>query len=345
VTIAMSSRDGRVRRAAARARSDTNSARKGSPKASRRLAGHERERVNEVQRGRLLAAVADVVAERGFPQVTVAHIVARSGVSRRTFYDLFEDREEAFLAAFDHAIKRAAATVIPAYERPERWRERVRAGLATLLQFLDEEPELGRLVVVDALAAGHQALQRRTRVLDALIATVDEGRTEAKAGHEPPPLTAEGTVGAVLAIIHARLLERDPEPLTGLTGSLMGMIVLPYLGPGAAQKELARPNTTAHKRSRRGHRDPLEGLDMRLTYRTIRVLMAIAAQPGASNRQVADHAGVGDQGQISKLLARLQTLGLIENTGQGQTKGEPNAWVLTHTGRQVERAIRTEAGS
>jgi AcrR family transcriptional regulator/DNA-binding MarR family transcriptional regulator len=300
--------------------------------------------VNEIQRGRLLAAMADVVAERGFPRVTVAHIVARSGVSRRTFYELFEDREEAFIAAFDHAIQRAAATVLPAYERPGRWREQVRAGLTALLEFLDEEPELGALVVVDSLAAGPRALQRRTRVLDTLIAAIDEGRTEAKAGHEPPPLTAEGTVGAVLSIIHARLLERDPEPLTGLTGSLMGMIVLPYLGPGAAQKELAKPNPTAHKRSRRGHRDPLDGLDMRLTYRTIRVLMAIATHPGASNRETADAAGVGDQGQISKLLARLQTLGLIENAGQGQAKGEPNAWVLTPKGRQVEQAIRTESG-
>lgn len=83
---------------------------------------------------------------------------------------------------------------------------------------------------------------------------------------------------------------------------------------------------------------------MRLTYRTLRVLAAIAAQPGASNREVAEHADIADQGQMSRLLARLQKLGLIENTGQGQPQGEPNAWTLTAKGTEVEQAIRVQAG-
>jgi hypothetical protein len=78
---------------------------------------------------------------------------------------------------------------------------------------------------------------------------------------------------------------------------------------------------------------------MRLTYRTVRVLMAVAAQPGGSNRQVADGSGIGDQGQISKLLARLHGLGLIENTGVGTVRGAPNSWVLTDRGWQVQGAI------
>jgi chromosome segregation and condensation protein ScpB len=88
---------------------------------------------------------------------------------------------------------------------------------------------------------------------------------------------------------------------------------------------------------------------MRLTYRTMRVLTAIAAHPGASNRQIADAAGVADQGQISKLLLRLHNLALIHNIGEGPTKGEPNAWTLTTTGEEVERTIReqttTETGA
>ncbi len=79
--------------------------------------------------------------------------------------------------------------------------------------------------------------------------------------------------------------------------------------------------------------DPLRELDMRLTYRTVRVLLAIDAIGGRgsppSNRQVATAAGISDQGQISKLLARLQPLGLIGNTGGDHAKGEPNAWSLT----------------
>jgi DNA-binding IclR family transcriptional regulator len=83
---------------------------------------------------------------------------------------------------------------------------------------------------------------------------------------------------------------------------------------------------------------------MRLTYRTLMVLSAIATNPGTSNRHVAEHAGIHDQGQISKLLGRLTKLGLIHNTGQGQPNGEPNAWTLTHKGAEIQQAIGTETG-
>ncbi|HEY2140592.1 MAG TPA: hypothetical protein VGG98_00865, partial [Solirubrobacteraceae bacterium] len=80
-------------------------------------------------------------------------------------------------------------------------------------------------------------------------------------------------------------------------------------------------------------------LPMRLTYRTARVLEVLEECPGASNRTVAEQAEVSDQGQISKLLARLERIGLLSNTGQGHTKGEPNAWHLTPSGKEVTRAI------
>jgi DNA-binding MarR family transcriptional regulator len=87
----------------------------------------------------------------------------------------------------------------------------------------------------------------------------------------------------------------------------------------------------------------LKELDMRLTYRTVRVLIAIGSHAGASNRQVGEAAGIADQGQISKLLARLDGLGLIENRGAGHSRGEANAWRLSEKGQEVERTIRAEA--
>ena len=123
--------------------------------------GLPREHVTEIQRVRILAAMADVAAERGAGAASVAHIVARAGVSRRTFYDLFEDREDCFLAAFDEAVAQAACAVIPAYEGETRWRERIRAGLLALLVFCEEEPALARLCVVEALAAGPRAANRQ----------------------------------------------------------------------------------------------------------------------------------------------------------------------------------------
>jgi AcrR family transcriptional regulator len=300
-------------------------------------------RVSEIQRQRILAAMADVTAERGAAAVTVAHIVARSGVSRRTFYELFSDREECLLAALDQAIRRAKDAVLPAYEAPGRWRERIRAGLAAMLQFLDEEPAMARLCVVESLGAGPRALERHTQIVQALIAAVDKGRTEARPGKRPPPLTAEGTVGAALAVIHARLLVPNRKPLSPLTPALMGLIVHPYLGQPAAERELSKPAPQIQTNKRSRTTDPFDGLDMRLTYRTVRVLIAIAANPRASNRGVATAAGIADQGQISKLLTRLQNLGLICNQGEGAPKGAPNAWALTAKGQEVERSIRIES--
>lgn len=298
-----------------------------------------REQVSEIQRARMLTAMVDAVAERGVSNISVAHVVSRSGVSRRTFYEIFDDCEDCFLAAFDRAVEQIAAQVVPAYEQPSRWQDKVRAGLIALLEFLDYDRATGRLVVVEALGAGPRGLEHRRRVLAPIIAVVDLGRGDVKRGGGPPPLTAEGVVGAVLSVIHTRLVESESDPVLPLANALMGMIVLPYLGPAAAQRELGRslPESRSDPRQLRG--DPLKDLDMRLTYRTVRVLMAVGQVPDASNRRLADAAGVSDQGQISKLLTRLTTLGLIENGVQGPARGEPNAWRLTPRGRELESAL------
>jgi len=130
--------------------------------------------------------------------------------------------------------------------------------------------------------------------------------------------------------------------MVALLGPLMGMIVLPYQGQAVAAREVAR-SVPRRRRVAPVQGDPLRELDMRLTYRTVRVLLAIAEYPGASNRRVADASGVQDQGQISKLLARLEHLGLIDNSGLGAARGAPNMWRLTARGEEVEHTIRRQA--
>lgn len=294
-------------------------------------------RMSELQRARLLTAAVQVVSELGYRGMSTARVSARAGVSRKTFYDLFGDREDCFLTVFDDTVTRIAAVARPAYEGERRWREQVRAGLSSVLEFIADEPLLGALVIVDALGAGPNVLQRRTHCLETLSQIVDQGRSEVKTGTGPPPLTAEGVVGAVLSVLHARLLEHNDASMLDLLNPLMAIIVLPYLGATAAAKELERPLPQAHRAPARLAGDPLDGLDMRVTYRTLRVLDAVAVIPGGSNREIADHAGISDQGQISKLLARLKRVGLIENNGHGQAKGEPNAWTLTEKGEEVEQ--------
>jgi AcrR family transcriptional regulator len=314
--------------------------------------GLPRGQVTEIQRGRMLAATVEAVEEVGYARLTVAQVIGRAKVSRKTFYDVFLDREDCFLAALDEAIARIEALAIEAYEGESSWREGTRAGLTSILAFMQAEPGLARLCVVEALGAGPRVLARRGELLKQLERVVDRGRkapaakgvkSSSRSAREPADITAEGIVGAVFAVLHTRLLAGGRKPLTELVGPLMSMIVLPYLGARIASNELARPAPKIPKASKAAppiRRDPLEGLDMRLTYRTVRVLTVISEHPGASNREVAEGSGIADQGQISKLLTRLERLELVRNTGEGQLKGGSNAWHLTDRGAQVERATR-----
>jgi hypothetical protein len=260
---------------------------------------------------------------------------------------VFADREDCFRAAFEQTLCEATLLARREYERESGWRDGTRSALARLLVLMDRDPRLGRLVRVESLAAGPTVLQRRVKLLGELVEMVDEGRLQGAVANDPPPLTAESIVGGVCALLHARLLERRKEPLTDLLAPLMSVIVLPYLGAQAAASEL-RTATPPRPRPDRasaqaGHPDPLAALDMRVTYRTMQVVRAIGAHPGASNREVAQRSGVADQGQISKLLARLASLGLAENFGQGKKKGAANAWRLTARGEQLERATHLPA--
>jgi AcrR family transcriptional regulator/DNA-binding MarR family transcriptional regulator len=304
---------------------------------------HACESIAEIQRARIISAMVAVASERSVGYATVTRVVARSGVSRRTFYEFFEDREDCFLAAFDKAIGQIAAAVLPAYEAPSSWRERIRAALTALLQFLDLERDVARLVIVETLGAGPKALALRQRVLAELIAAVDDGCREVERGEGPPPLTAEGLVGGVLSLIHSRMVDERDAPLIELLNPLMSMIMLPYLGPAAARHELDRAVPQARNLGRKAGTDPLRELDMRLTYRTIRVLLAIGERDvngsHPSNRKVADAAGIRDQGQVSKMLSRLEQLGLIENAAGPRIKGEPNGWTLTERGEDVRAVV------
>lgn len=307
--------------------------------------GVARGRINEIQRIRILAAMAEECAKRGASNITVGDVVQRAGVSRRTFYELFEDRQDCFLAALDEAIDCLSRYVLTAYRRGGSWREQMRAGLEALLAFLEEEPFMGRLVVVEALGTGPEALRRRQQLLAEAVDAIDEGRGEGKRGNDPPGLAAEGVLGGVLGVLHARLTSSEEAPLVGLAGELMGMVVLPYLGAAAARREVERSGQRVEDRRRPASSNPLHQLQMRLTYRTVRVLLAVAAHPGASNRELGSAADIHDQGQISKLLARLAKLGLIENRGAGSVRGAPNAWTLTARGAEMHRIMAQQASA
>jgi AcrR family transcriptional regulator len=322
-----------------------------------------RHEVDEFQRARIVSAMVEVASEVGYLGAAVAPVVARAGVSRRTFYELFEGREDCFLAAFEWGVSQARHTMAEAYASQRSWRDRVRHALAALLCLLDAEPELARVCVVEALGAGPLVLARRGQVAEELIAALGAGAPRSRGPAEMPLLTAEGVIGGAFSVVHARLLEHGQDaavgrdkpqpahlglggrPLIALHGQLMALIALPYLGPSAAGEELTRsapeppPREIAAARAEGSGGRLLERLDMRLTYRTVRCLLFIAEHPASSNREVARGAEISDEGQASKLLGRLVKLGLIANA-QAPGPGLPNRWTLTTHGEQVLSAVQ-----
>jgi AcrR family transcriptional regulator len=306
--------------------------------------GLSRDDVTGIQRARLLTGVFDAVQELGYPRTTVAEIIRRAGVSRKTFYDIFSGREDCFVALLEETVARAAIVAGGALYESRHWRVGIRSALGRLLLLMEREPAVARLWLVEATKGGDRVLERRAQAVEHLANLIGEGRDATKSACDPPGAVAEGVVGGALEILHARVVSSPEAPLTELLGPLMYLIVLPYLGERVARDELNKPAPEVAPgeptRAPAAAGDPLDGLDMRLTYRTVRVLVVIGERRGASNREVAEASGVDDQGQISKLLSRLARLQLIENRGPGQAKGGANAWQLTQRGKHLVRATQ-----
>jgi AcrR family transcriptional regulator len=297
--------------------------------------------LGQIQRARLIAAAGQLACELGAGNVTVSEIVERAGVSRRTFYEVSSDSGDCVLAALQNAFEHAQARVLSAWHAEGAWRDRLRGAVIELLSLFDEEPVLARLLVVESLGMGPAVLQWRSGVLDGLVDALEQGRVEARAAASPTRISAEGAIGGALAVLHTRISRPGSGRLTALTGELMAMLVLPYAGFTGARREVERsapePSAGRHESDSRMElrSDPFKDAGMRLTYRTMKVLGAIGEHPGCSNRGVAVLAEIGDQGQTSKLLARLERIGMIANDTLDRTRGLPNAWTLTAVGRQV----------
>ena len=310
-----------------------------------RALGPRPHRVGEFQRARILGAAIEVGCERGLAATTVGKVIARAGVSRRTFYEQFSDRDDCLLALFDQTVERAAGRMRESHRADGSWAQRIRAGLLELLLFVDAERELVKLCAELAFGGDLRFLARRVTLTAQLTSALNDGRP-VRAGW-PPPLIVESVIGAVTSVIYARLHERPPASFVDLLRPLMAVVLLPYRGMALARRELARPlpePVAPPSPPPPPVTNPLEGLSFRFTYRTLCVLDAIADRPGASNREVAQSAGVKDQGQISKLLSRLKRLGLIADRESRSPGRSRNAWRLTARGTDVHRMMLAELG-
>jgi AcrR family transcriptional regulator len=190
------------------------------------------------QRERLLEAAVRVVAEKGYGATTVADLTREAGISRTTFYEMFDDKETCFLAAYDTVVEALVRRIAAAYEAQEGWPQRVRAGLAALLEALAEEPEIARLALVDAGAAGPAAQRRYRAALQRLTPFFDEGRDFAPGGRNLPPNTSRMAIGAVAGLISDELAAGRTDELPSLLSDVLFATLVPYIGPAAATREV-----------------------------------------------------------------------------------------------------------
>lgn len=196
--------------------------------------------VVENQRRRLIAGAARALAEQGYAELTVKHVIEAAGVSRTTFYANFDNKRDCVLAAHRDVFERLLALLLRACATEREWPRKVRAAFATAFTFVREAPDEARLLTLDALATD---LTIARQVIDSnahLAALLRDGRRHTPLGSALPDLTEEGLIGAVSSIIGGRLLEGGGEALGGMEHELVQLVLTPYVGAQEARRVAAR---------------------------------------------------------------------------------------------------------
>lgn len=194
-----------------------------------------REFIARHQRARIINALAEETAEKGYRAVTVADIVRRAGIARNTFYENFSSKEDCFLAAQDFAAQEAMNRVLEAAEPIESWQARVGAGLAAFLGYVAAEPALARTCMVEALSAGPAALERYEQSLQSFLPLFRVGRKVAPHGEDLPETLEETVVGGIFWIVYQRIVLGEAERIERLLPELVEFALTPYVGAEAAR--------------------------------------------------------------------------------------------------------------
>lgn len=202
------------------------------------------------QQERILAAAIEVASTTGYVNMSVEDIISTAGLSRRTFYDYYKGKEQAFLLAYDDVSRQLMERVLTSVDLDGGFAERVRDALSAFLDFFAEHPTYADVCIVEVLAAGPAAIERRNSVMrrlaDLVLQTVDE--LLPKRGR-PPELAAETLIGGVYEVVYSRVLAGRAEELPELLPDLLYSLLLPYLGPEVAAAEMKKQRRKSAKRS------------------------------------------------------------------------------------------------
>lgn len=196
--------------------------------------------VAEHQRIRILDAVADVVSLVGYGAMSVESIVGAAGVSRRTFYDNFKSKEDAFLAAYDKVGNELFDRIRTAYAASDSFATGVIACLGAFFEFAAGQPQYADMLIVEVLAAGQAAIERRNAVMRTLAELLHSGAETLHVEPRPPALTAETMIGGIYEIVYARVLDGQVKVLPELLPDVAYSMMVPYLGHTQAAAEINR---------------------------------------------------------------------------------------------------------
>jgi AcrR family transcriptional regulator len=303
-----------------------------------------REQVQALQRRRLFDAMAQVLTERGLRGTTATLVCTRAEVSPSAFRKLFASVDDCFLALLEQVRTRSTALMVDAFERETSWEEGVLAGLEALLVFLDAEPALARVCLVEGLAGPPAALRQRVESLRRLKPLLDGSRERMAVDRQPPEMAADAAIAAVAGILHTKLVEEQAPPFIALLGELAGVVVAPYLGGSAARKQTERGKARAlvlARETRTLSSEPIVTIPKAVrhgsSHRRRLCLAYLAENPGSSNQAIAAGIDVPHPGQISTALSRLKDAGLLTLRAGGA--GLANAWWLSSQGEQVARTL------
>lgn len=200
--------------------------------------GLPREFVARNQYERLIAGLAEAVAENGYAGTTIAHITRQAAVSRRTFYEHFNSKDECFVAAYEAVMAELDQRVGEAFAEEDEWPQAVKAGIGAMLGFLTEEPHLARLSMVEALVAGPVVVERYDAAIQSLVPYFRAGRegrsADVLAGLSPT--TEEALVGGMVSLISRRIFADRGDELEALLPDLVEFTLTPYLGSAEAAR-------------------------------------------------------------------------------------------------------------
>jgi AcrR family transcriptional regulator len=196
--------------------------------------------VTESQRNRIHEAMIKVVSERGYPETRVVDVIGVAGVSRKTFYELFDSKEDCFLAAYDRLLGNLLGETSDAFEAQAGapWAVRMGAGLQALIEHLSEHPGEARFAIVEVLAAGPKALARRDAALRQFTGFIEAGRSETSV--ELPGITSLAIAGGINELLYSEILHGAAARLPSRVPDLVYWITLPFLGSDGAAAERER---------------------------------------------------------------------------------------------------------